>query len=251
MSVTSLFGWSTVGEAPDDHISNAIKSQVASGLDECVVWPHDGRKTQVKPHSPPRTQETSLDVLLREDQILKDLFERVSASRGSSVEDRYDYGNAAKQIIRHLATRQAALMNVGHAISDSPAMRPAATRMIDRGTDRRGLIDELGDMSRAIQSLYLNQGQDFDTPLTALIEAVNTEIDWELALAIPFIEHTLSASERTALFASARYIERHAPTTLSTSGPRWYEHLPVFSRMVTLFDHLRDHPRADRVKRIS
>ena len=140
---------------------------------------------QVKLHAAPRTEETSLDVLLREDQILKDLFRRVDASRGSSVEDRYDYGNAAKQIIRHLATRQAALMNIGHAISDFPAMRPAATRMIDRGTDRRRLIDQLGDMSRAIQSLYLNQGQDFDTPLTALIEAVNTEIDWELAVAIP------------------------------------------------------------------
>ena len=195
----------------------------------------------MKLHSPPRTQETSLDVLLREDQILKDLFERVNASRGSSVEDRYDYGNAAKQIIRHLATRQAALMNVGHAISDFPAMRPAATRMIDRGTDRRSLIDELGDMSRAIQSLYLNQGQDFDTPLTALIEAVNTEIDWELALAIPFIEHTLSASERTSLFDSARYIERHAPTTLSTSGPRWYEHA---SRVLAHGDAVRPPPRS-------
>ena len=196
-------------------------------------------------------QETSLDVLLREDQVLKNLFQRVSASRGSSVEDRYDYGNAAKQIIRHLATRQASLMNVGHAISAFPALRPTATRMIERGTERRRLIDELGDMSRAIQSPYLNQGQDFDTPLIALIEAVSTEIDWELTVAIPFIEHSLTASERISLFDSARYIERHAPTTLSTSGPRWYEHAPVFSRLVTLFDHLRDHPRADRVKRIS
>lgn len=195
--------------------------------------------------------ETSLDVLRRENQILKALFARISASRGSSVEDRYDYGNAAKQIIRHLATRQAALMNVGRAISEVPAMRPAAIRMVSRGTDRRGLIDELGDMSRAIQSPYLNLGQDFDTPLTNLIEAVSTEIDWELAVAIPYIERTLSASEKTSLLDSARYIQRHAPTTLSTSGPRWYEHAPVFSRMVTLFDHLRDHPRADRVKRIS
>lgn len=197
------------------------------------------------------TRETSLDVLLREDQILKDLFNRISASRGLSVEDRYDYGNAAKEIIRHLAIRQAALMNIGHAISDLPVMRPAGTRMIERGTERRCLIDDVGHMSRAIQGLCLNQGQDFDTPLTALIEAVNTEIDWELAVAVPFIQRTLSASERRSLFDSARYIERHAPTTLSTSGPRWYEHLPVISRIVTLFDHLRDHPRADRDKRIS
>ena len=167
------------------------------------------------------------------------------------MEDRYDYGNAAKQIIRHLATRQASLMNIGHAISDFPAMRPDRDSN-DRSRDGpQASHRQLGDMSRAIQSPYLNQGQDFDTPLTALIEAVNTEIDWELAVAIPFIEHTLSANERASLFDSARYIDRHAPTTLSTSGPRWYEHAPVFSRIVTLFDHLRDHPRADRVKRIS
>ena len=166
------------------------------------------------------------------------------------MEARYDYGNAAKQVIRHLATRQASLMNVGKAISELPALRSTAARMIDRGTSRRSLIDELGDMSRAIQSVYLNQGQDFDTPLTALIDAVSTEIDWELAEAIPLIDRTLSAKEKGSLFDSARYVERHAPTRLSVAGPRWWEHAPMFSRIVTLYDHLRDHPRADGVKRI-
>lgn len=202
-------------------------------------------------HSALRAKGNALDVLQREDQLLKDLFQLVRAAQGSSVEARYDYGNAAKQIIRHLATRQASLMSVARAIFEFPSLRDTAARMIDRGTDRRILIDKVGDMSRSIQSVYLNQGQDFDTPLTSLIDAVNTEIDWELADAIPLIEDTLTAKERSSLFDSARYVERHAPTRLSISGPRWHERAPIVSRIVTIYDHLRDHPRADRVKRIS
>jgi hypothetical protein len=198
----------------------------------------------------PRAHETSLDVLIRENRILKDLFGQISASRQSSVESRYEYGNAAKQVIRHLATRHSSLMDVGNAISKVPALETTAARMIGRAKDRRSPINQLGDMSRSIQSMYLNQGQDFDTPLTALIGTVNTEIDWESAEALPLIERTLNAEERSSLFASARYIERHAPTRLSVSGPRWWENAPVFSRLVTIYDHLRDHPRADRVKRI-
>ena len=204
----------------------------------------------MKQRASARRQVTSLDVLAGENRILRELFDQINASREPSVEARYDYGNAAKQVIRHLALRQASLMDVSHAISGIPALHTTATRMMTRGKDRRSLIDALGDMSRGIQGVYLNQGQDFDSPLTSLIHAVATEVDWELAEAIPLIEGTLDAEERSSLFRSARYIERHAPTRLSASGPRWWEHAPVVSRLVTLFDHLRDHPRADRVARI-
>ncbi len=204
----------------------------------------------MKRRTSPNGQRTSLDVLLRENQILKDLFEQIDASRQSSVEARYDYGNAAKQVIRHLGTRQSSLMDVGTAISRVPALETTAARMVGRGTNRRSLIDELGDMSRSIQGVYLNQGQDFDTPLTALMDALKPEIEWESTQAIPLIERTLSAKEKSRLFESARYVERHAPTRLSVSGPRWWERAPVISRLVTLYDHLRDHPRADRIKRI-
>ena len=202
-------------------------------------------------HSALRAKGNALDVLQREDRLLKDLFQLVKAAHGTSVQARYDYGNAAKQIIRHLATRQASLMSIARVIFEFPSLRDTAARMIDRGTERRILIDKVGDMSRSIQSVYLNQGQDFDTPLSSLIDAVDTEIVWELAEALPLIEDTLSAKERSSLFESARYVERHAPTRLSISGPRWHERAPIVSRIVTIYDHLRDHPRADRVKRIS
>jgi hypothetical protein len=198
-----------------------------------------------------QSKMTSLDALERENLLLRGLFAQIGESRASSVDGRYDYGNAAKQIIRHLAVRQSSLMNVGNAISKVPALRSTAARMIDRGTDRRSLIDQVGDMSRTIQGMYLNQGQDFDGPLTALINAVGPEIDWELSDALPLIRRSLSAKDAAKLFSSARYVERHAPTTLNTSGPRWHEHAPVISRLVTIYDHLKDHPRAARNGRIS
>jgi len=198
-----------------------------------------------------QSSKTSLVSLRHEDLLLKGLFERIGESRGSTVDARYDCGNAAKQIIRHLATRQSSLMNVATAISDVPPLRSTASRMVERGTDRRALINKVGDMSRTIQGMYLNQGQDFDGPLTALIDAVSPEIEWELSDALPLIQRSLSTEDAAALFSSARYVERHAPTSLNTSGPRWHEHAPVVSRLVTFFDFLRDHPRASRNERMS
>jgi hypothetical protein len=202
-------------------------------------------------HTSPTSRKTSLDTLRHEDLLLKGLFERIGESRGSSVDTRYDYGNAAKQISRHIAIRQSSLMNVATAIAQVPALSSTGRRMIDRATDRRVLIDKVGGMSRNIQGIYLNQGQDFDGPLTALIDAVSPELEWELSDALPLVQRTLSTEDAAALFSSARYVERHAPTSLNTSGPRWYERAPVISRLVTFFDFVRDHPRASRNERIA
>ena len=57
--------------------------------------------------------KSSLDLLEHEDQLLLKLFTTLNSNRGPSVQQRFAYGNAAKQIIRHLAIRQACLMDVG------------------------------------------------------------------------------------------------------------------------------------------
>jgi hypothetical protein len=196
-------------------------------------------------------QKTSLDVLQREDVTLKDLFERITRTRESNVDSRYDYGNAAKAIIRHVAIREASLMDVGTATSSTPGLQAIGSRLLERGNSCRELFDQVGDMSRGIQGMYLNQGQDFDGPLTTLIEAVSLEIDWELSEAIPLIRRWLRPCDGKSRLRSARYIERHAPTRLDPSGPRWFEHSPVASRVLTLYDHLRDHPRPSRGDRIA
>ena len=205
----------------------------------------------MKKHVSTPSRRTSLDSLRDENLLLQGLIRRIDENRGSSVEARYNYGNAAKQIIRHVAIRQSSLMDVATAITEVPGLRSTARRMIDKGTDRRVLIDEVGGLSRNIQGLYLNQGQDFDGPLTALIHEMSPEMEWELADAIPLIRLTLSPKDAASRFSTARYVERHAPTSLNTSGPRWYEHAPVISRLVTFYDFLRDHPRASRHERIT
>lgn len=196
-------------------------------------------------------QKTSLDVLQREDVTLKDLFERIIRTREPTVESRYDYGNSAKGIIRHVAIREASLLDVGSVTSNTPGLQAIGSRLLERGNSCRELFDQVGDMSRGIQGMYLNQGQDFDGPLTTLIEAVSLEIDWELSEAIPLIRRWLQPCEGMSRLRSARYIERHAPTRLDPSGPRWFEHSPVVSRVLTFYDHLRDHPRPSRGDRIA
>jgi hypothetical protein len=47
-------------------------------------------------------------------------------------------------------------------------------------------------MARDVGVMSLNQGQDFDGPFTALIDAATAEIDWELAEAIPLIRESVS-----------------------------------------------------------
>jgi hypothetical protein len=195
--------------------------------------------------------KTSLDVLEREDLLLRDFFKQIEENRGESVEQRYTYGNASKQVIRHVSVRQSALIDVATSISEIPSLCQIAERMIDRATARRELIHELVVMSRSVQGMYLNSGQDFDGPLTSLIGAISVEVDWELSDAIPQIRQVLDTPAKLVILRSARYVTRHAPTTLTVSGPRWYERAPVVSRIMTLFNHLRDHPRAARNKRVS
>jgi hypothetical protein len=196
------------------------------------------------------SQKTSLDVLERQDLTLKELFERITRTRESTVDSRYDYGNSAKGIIRHVAIREASLMDVGTVTSTVPGLQAIGRRLLERGDACRELFDQVGDMSRGIQGISLNQGQDFDGPLTKLIEGMSLDIDWELSEAIPLIRSELRPDDGMSRLRSARYVERHAPTRLHPSGPRWFESSPVVSRILTMYDHLRDHPRPSRGERI-
>jgi hypothetical protein len=45
---------------------------------------------------------------------------------------------------------------------------------------------------------------------------------------------------------SAGHVRRHAPINLDPHGPRWWERAPVISRLMTVYDHLRDFPRSRR-----
>ena len=186
---------------------------------------------------------TALDLLEREDLELRRLFTVLRQHRGSSVEDRADYGNAAKDVIRHIATREAALVEVAESISGDPGLEHVSARLEDNMGPRREQIDRVEKMSRGVQGINLNQGQDFDAEMQQLEQIVGTEIEWELGEALPQIQHAIGHSDSDDAMKSARHVEKHAPTNLEPSGPRWVERAPVVSRLLTIYDHLRDFPR--------
>jgi hypothetical protein len=188
------------------------------------------------------TSGNALDLLEKEDLELRRLFTVLRQHRGVSVEDRADYGNAAKDVIRHLATREAALVEVAESISDRTELTPLSDEMQDRMATRRRHIDRVERMSRGVQGISLNVGQDFDDEMQQVEQIVGTEIEWELNEAIPRIQHVLNAAEDDAL-KSAKHVQKHAPTKLDPRGPRWFERAPVISRLLTIYDHMRDFPR--------
>lgn len=159
--------------------------------------------------------------------------------------DRADYGQAAKDVIRHVATREAALVAVAESLAGHSGVELVSAHLHHSFGTRRHQIDRVEKMSRGVQGINLNVGQDFDDEIQELERIVGTEIEWELGEAIPQIQHAMGeipgADDH---MKSAQYLEKHAPTNLEPSGPRWTERAPVISRLLTIYDHLRDFPRA-------
>ncbi len=190
-----------------------------------------------------RRDADALDLLEAEDLELRRLFSLLQQRRGASVEDRADYGEIAKEIIRHVATREAALVDLLQVAESDPRLDDVASRIESEMPVRRQLIDRVEKMSRGVQGINLRVGQDFEPALEELVQIVGTEIEWELAEAIPAVKGVLKSSHQDERMQSARHLRRHAPTSLHPGGPRWRERAPVISRLITVYDHLRDFPR--------
>ena len=93
--------------------------------------------------------------------------------------------------------------------------------------------------------MNLNQGQDFDGALRDIIHEVGTEIEWDLVVALPIMTAGIRGNDASDGLQSATQLGRHAPTNLHPSGPRRFERAPVISRFLSMFDRMRDYPRAD------
>lgn len=194
--------------------------------------------------------ESSLDLLEAEDNLLLELFTTVERNLGSSVEERYEYGSAAKQIIHHSAIRRAAVMDVVAGTESVPDLGAVAERLRERTLTHLERLDELDDRSRSIQGMYLNEGQDFDGPLQAFIGLARGDIEWELSAAVPEIRSGAAAAGAQIALKRAHYIRRHAPTTVGAGGPGWFVRNPLVSRVSSALSFLRDHPRAPREERV-
>jgi len=190
--------------------------------------------------------ETALDLLEREDRELLQLFSDLEAAQEPDVESRARYGDLAKNLIRHVATREAALVDVSTALKGLEGTEGEWSALEGNGNDRRQAIDEVERMSRGVQGINLNAGQDFEGALSALTDLLEPEIDRDLHHLIPHLRRTLTPQEANAVFHSAAHVARHAPTRLSPKGPAWYERAPFVSRLLSIYDRLRDYPTASR-----
>ncbi len=186
----------------------------------------------------------ALDLLEREDIALRQAFGKVRTTRGPAVEERADYGDLAKSVIQRVATREAALVDVASVVSGVPELETLSHRLEHHSAVRRQVIDRVEKMSRGVQGINLNTGQDFDTEFTEMMQIVGSEIEWDLDEAIPALRKALEEQGRSGALTSAATVAKRAPTNLSPAGPRWYERAPVLARLIAVYDRLRDFPRA-------
>jgi hypothetical protein len=179
-----------------------------------------------------------------EDLELRRLFAALRLTRGPSVEERARYGDLAKEAIRHLATREAALVDVSDVVSRDPSLQEFSDRLQQSMREHRPHMDRVEKMSRGVQGINLRVGQDFDGEMEGLMQVVDTEMEWELDVALPALKGALKAGDREDELKTAEYLSVHAPTNLDPDGPQWWERAPVISRLITIYDRLRDFPRA-------
>ena len=135
------------------------------------------------------------------------------------------------------------MVDVARTGSADPSLREIADRIEGSFREHRPFIDRVEKMSRGVQGINLRVGQDFDSVLQDLMQIVGTEIEWELNEALPAIRGTLTRDALDDTLKSAEHISKHAPTNLDPEGPRWKERAPILSRVITLYDRLRDFPR--------
>jgi hypothetical protein len=160
----------------------------------------------------------SLNLLEREDVEIRDLFDQLAQTPGRTVQERVDQGQLAKQLVRHVTTRETALMDVVDAFGDRHGLTDVVDRMDYLTEDRRIVTNRLEQMSDPVPGDALSTGQHFEAVLAELVRLMSSEIEWELASAIPTIR-TMTGDEiphPAAQTAGPAPAHRRSPTPLLT-----------------------------------
>ena len=191
----------------------------------------------------PPDNGTALDVLEYEDHHLRELFDQLASTSGQSVSDRSRHGDLGEQLVRRLAIREAAKLDIVHRLDSEEGLSDLLSRLNGVIGARRKAIDHLDALARGVTAMDLNQGQDFDGAIKDVRDLIGPEINWELATGIPAIREQVSAEDCAKLLHDGRYLRKHAPTRPGVGGGRWYERTAVLTRPVAAWDHMRDRPR--------
>ena len=91
------------------------------------------------------------------------------------MEERAQYGDIAKETIRHVATREAALVDVSNVASGDPSLQGFSRRFEESMREHRPSIRRLEKMSRGVQGINLRVGQDFHGEMEQLMQAGRSE----------------------------------------------------------------------------
>jgi hypothetical protein len=85
----------------------------------------------------------ALDLLEAEDLQLRRLFAQLRTNHGPTVSERSEYGDRTKTVIRHLATREAAITEVVGVVADTPTLAEVISRIRADRDVRRPLISRV------------------------------------------------------------------------------------------------------------
>jgi hypothetical protein len=121
--------------------------------------------------------DDALDLLEGEDVELRRLFAAVEDARADTARGRATYGDLAKDVIQHLATREAALVELARKIEEVDELAEVFPSLDADSSARRELLNRLEKMSRGVQGINLNTGQDFDGVLQRVINTISPEIE--------------------------------------------------------------------------
>lgn len=123
--------------------------------------------------------------------------------RGIGVEDRSEYCDLAKGAFRHLAAREATLVNVAHVAGSEPGLRDVSEQPESSMRERHPYDERVERMSDGVRDSNLRNLQEFESDLLELTQVVGTEIERELSEALPEIKGELDGTEREADFEGA------------------------------------------------
>jgi hypothetical protein len=194
------------------------------------------------------TRGDALDLLEDADLELRRLFTQLRIMQGASVAEWSEYGDLTRTTIQHLVTREAAITEVVDVVTDTPELADVVSRIEADSGVRRPLINRVEKMARGVPTVGLNQGQDFDDALRDIIQEVGTEIEWDLEVAVPAMKAVIRGNDRSAELKSATHVALHAPTNSHPKRPRWFEHAPVISRLLTIYELTRITPERTTVR---
>ncbi|MGH9081009.1 MAG: hypothetical protein ACRDYE_13240 [Acidimicrobiales bacterium] len=187
--------------------------------------------------------DDAIDLLEEEDVALLALFAQFDETSGQGVVNQSRHGDLGKQLVRRMAVREAAKMDIVRVIKHAGEMGSLGAKLTgDDPKGRRSGINEIDRMTRHVRAIDIDRAQDFDGAVSRLRAIVAPEIEWELSEGMDALRVELAPSQRASLHRS-HYLRRRAPTKLHRDGSRWYERSWLVGWLVTKWNHAEDRPR--------